>query len=123
MLNFESTKFLMHGITISLYHIFKLCLFDHSPPPPPPFSCPSHHTQISNSVEDSLAHAHALTNRLGELNREMVDYVAALAEKKASSKWVALYDCFLFFCFICFSLLSPFFSAGSGFYGLSQVKK
>ncbi|KAK3715909.1 hypothetical protein RRG08_043924 [Elysia crispata] len=42
--------------------------------------------EISNSVEDSLAHAHALTNRLGELNREMVDYVAALAEKKASSK-------------------------------------
>ncbi|GFS04023.1 centrosome-associated protein CEP250-like isoform X1 [Elysia marginata] len=42
--------------------------------------------EISNNVEDSLAHAHALTNRLGELNREMVDYVAALAEKKASSK-------------------------------------
>ena len=41
---------------------------------------------VHDSIEDSLETAHTLTRRLGELNREIVDYLAQYAEKKASSK-------------------------------------
>ncbi|XP_035829519.1 cingulin, partial [Aplysia californica] len=42
--------------------------------------------EMSSTVEESLSHAHELTNRLSDLNKEMVDYMANLAERKASNK-------------------------------------
>ncbi|BFZ26103.1 hypothetical protein BsWGS_29142 [Bradybaena similaris] len=42
--------------------------------------------EMSNAMEDSLNHAHELTNRLAELNKEMTDYLLALAEKKANGR-------------------------------------
>ncbi|XP_041356071.1 uncharacterized protein LOC121373472 [Gigantopelta aegis] len=41
---------------------------------------------VQDSIEESLDTAYTLTRRLGELNREIVDYLATYAEKKASSK-------------------------------------
>ncbi|CAL1539572.1 unnamed protein product [Lymnaea stagnalis] len=42
--------------------------------------------EVSNTVEDSLNHAHELTKRLAELNKDMIKYMGAAAEKKASNK-------------------------------------
>ncbi|XP_059162695.1 myb-like protein V [Physella acuta] len=42
--------------------------------------------EASNTVEDTLSHAHELSRKLAELNREMVSYMASSIEKKASNK-------------------------------------
>ncbi|XP_076439302.1 uncharacterized protein LOC143278152 isoform X3 [Babylonia areolata] len=42
--------------------------------------------EVGDKIEDSLQVARDLTQRLGDLNKEMVDYMATYAEKKASNK-------------------------------------
>ena len=42
--------------------------------------------EVGDKIEDSLQVARDLTHRLGDLNKEMVDYMATYAEKKASNK-------------------------------------
>ena len=43
---------------------------------------------MSDVVEDSLKTANELAMRLGELNREMIDYMYNYAQARASNRWV-----------------------------------
>lgn len=45
---------------------------------------------MAEAVEDSLQTAADLTKRLGDLNKEMVEYMYSYAQAKATSKWVGL---------------------------------
>ena len=42
--------------------------------------------EVGDKIDDSLQTARDLSKRLGELNKEMVEYMANYAEKKASNK-------------------------------------
>nr|KAG5685995.1 hypothetical protein BaRGS_028328 [Batillaria attramentaria] len=42
--------------------------------------------EVGEKIEDSLQVAQNLTKKLGELNKEMIDFMANYAEKKASNK-------------------------------------
>lgn len=46
--------------------------------------------EVQQSVNESLDTARDLTNRISELNKEMVDYMYQYANAKAGNKWVKL---------------------------------